>query len=484
MTRRPADDLFEETRMSFGEHLEELRGALVRSLIGIAIGTLIGFIVAERVVNFLQTPLQAAIKRYHDEAALNDYTDRLGFFPPEIETQITEHGRAPETVLVDPGQIVEAIRSISPGSLEEIDLTPYRFPTSAIDLSNVARVAHAMLEPTGTDDEQSARMQAMHDLLAPADLDSLRQITDQVAGRNPASDADRQALVSVLNRLIENPALHQSGAFKSLLEQPAWSYEQLLSPARDNPLKLMKEQVDQQPGNYELSRRLNRLLVSSTMPDWIAAPTIDLVPLQIWRDFTMGTQALSPHEVFMVWIKAAIVVGLVISAPWCFYQIWLFVAAGLYPHERKYIYYYLPISILLFGFGVCLAFFFVFEPVLQFLFSFNARMGIAPQLRIGEWLSFVLFLPLGFGIAFQLPLVMLFTQRIGLVSTELFTANWRIAVMIIALLSMLLTPADPISMIMLAGPLTLLYFFGIGLCHWMPRPQNPYADETEARTDS
>ena len=77
----------------------------------------------------------------------------------------------------------------------------------------------------------------------------------------------------------------------------------------------------------------------------------------------------------------------------------------------------------------------------------------------------MLFLPLGFGIAFQLPLVMLFTQRIGLVTTQFFTSNWRVAVMIIAILSMLLTPADPISMIMLAAPLTGLYFFGIGLCH-------------------
>ena len=169
-----------------------------------------------------------------------------------------------------------------------------------------------------------------------------------------------------------------------------------------------------------------------------------------------------------------------LSAPWVFFQIWKFVAAGLYPHEQKYVYLYLPVSLALFALGVCLAFFFVFEPVLQFLFSFNASMGIKPQLRIGEWLSFVLFLPLGFGIAFQLPLVMLFAQRIGLVSTSTYTSHWRIAVMIISVLSMLLTPADPISMIMLGGPLTLLYFFGIGLCRWMPRNQNPFADDAVA----
>ncbi len=154
-------------------------------------------------------------------------------------------------------------------------------------------------------------------------------------------------------------------------------------------------------------------------------------------------------------------------------------AAGLYPHEKKYVHYYLPISIALFVFGVCLAFFFVFKPVLTFLFTFNASMGINPQVRIGEWLSFVMFLPLGFGIAFQLPLVMLFLNRIGIFSVEAYTSKWRIAVMIISVLSMILTPADPVSMIMLGVPLTALYFLGIGLCRWMPRPSNPFGDVAE-----
>ena len=151
-------------------------------------------------------------------------------------------------------------------------------------------------------------------------------------------------------------------------------------------------------------------------------------------------------------------------------------AAGLYPHEQKYVYIFLPISLLLFFAGVFLAFFFVFAPVLDFLFSFNKAMGIAPQMRINDWLSFVMFLPLGFGVAFQLPLVMLFANRIGLVSVEAYIDKWRIAVMAISVLSMLLTPADPISMILMAAPLTVLYFLGIGMCKWMPAPtsDNPF----------
>ena len=77
-----------------------------------------------------------------------------------------------------------------------------------------------------------------------------------------------------------------------------------------------------------------------------------------------------------------------------------------------------------------------------------------------------------FGVAFQLPLVMLFINRIGLVSEAMFLEKWRIAILVIFVISMLLTPADPISMLLMALPLTLLYFFGVGLCRWMPHFRN------------
>ena len=180
----------------------------------------------------------------------------------------------------------------------------------------------------------------------------------------------------------------------------------------------------------------------------------------------------------MIWVKAGVITGLVFSSPWVFFQIWTFVAAGLYPSEQRYVYYFLPVSLVLFFSGVCLAFFFVFGPVLDFLFSFNSRMGIAPQPRINDWLSFVMFLPLGFGVAFQLPLVMLFANRIELISVAAFTSKWRIAVVAIFGIAMLVTPQDPMSMIMLAIPLSGLYFLGIMMCRWFNKPSNPFEYES------
>jgi sec-independent protein translocase protein TatC len=145
------------------------------------------------------------------------------------------------------------------------------------------------------------------------------------------------------------------------------------------------------------------------------------------------------------------------------------VAVGLYPHEKKYVHVFLPISLGLFLAGVFLAFFVVFRFVLAFLFTFYQWMGIDPDPRITDWLTFVLILPLGFGISFQLPLVMLFLERIGIFTVASYTSHWRISVLVIFVLAMILTPSDPYSMLLMAVPLTALYFGGIAMCQLMPR---------------
>ncbi|MCL4205402.1 MAG: twin-arginine translocase subunit TatC [Pirellulaceae bacterium] len=210
--------------------------------------------------------------------------------------------------------------------------------------------------------------------------------------------------------------------------------------------------------------------------DEIPAPHPVLITARVWRPINTLVKALNAQEAFMIWLKAAFVSGLILASPYIFYQLWLFVAAGLYPHEKRYVYIYLPISIFLFLAGAGLAFRFVFDYVLSFLFGFNKMMNIDPDPRISEWLGFVLILPLGFGIAFQLPLVMLFLNRIGIFTIEAYLDKWRISVLVIFIISMLLTPADPVSMLLMAVPLCGLYFLGIGMCRWMPKNRSPFAE--------
>jgi len=117
--------------------------------------------------------------------------------------------------------------------------------------------------------------------------------------------------------------------------------------------------------------------------------------------------------------------------------------------------------------GAVLAFTFVFPPVLEFFLKMSKSLGQETRPRIAEWFNFVLLLPLCFGISFQLPLVMLFLERIHIFSLEVYFSKWKIAVLVMAFLSMVLSPGgDPISMMMMLVPLIGLYFLGIGLCKW------------------
>jgi sec-independent protein translocase protein TatC len=198
-----------------------------------------------------------------------------------------------------------------------------------------------------------------------------------------------------------------------------------------------------------------------------------LVPLLLWqplaKDARVSITTLSAQEAFGIYVKAALLVGVVLSSPWIIYQLWTFVAAGLYPHEKRWVHLFLPISTGLFLAGVCLAFFFVFDFVLDYLLEFNEWLGLDPDPRISEWLGFVLILPIGFGLGFQLPLVMLFLERIGVFDAATYAAQWRMAVVVIFVVSAVLTPADPYSLLFLALPLCLLYFGGLAICRWLPR---------------
>lgn len=185
---------------------------------------------------------------------------------------------------------------------------------------------------------------------------------------------------------------------------------------------------------------------------------------------------LNVQEAFMTYMKVSFISGFVIASPWIFYQLWLFVAAGLYPHERKYVHTYLPISIGLFLGGVWFCFQYVLPVVLDFLLGYNSRMFLTAQIRISEWINFAVLLPLMFGISFQLPLVMLFLTKINLFTVDHYIAQWRIAVLAISVISMVLTPTpDPATMLMMMCPLLLLYGLGILLCRYST-PASPLGE--------
>ena len=369
MAKQPNDDLFAESTMSFGEHLEELRTALGKAVVGVVIGFLIGLAIGEYIVRWVQSPLTNALEGYMVEHAIDqvkrEYNERDEQIPKELEAFVKRHKMVSEKVYVDAAEITR------------------------------------MGGFLGKD----------HPLEA-----------DAAAQDAAAQDAVAQASDSA----VATPA---TSKFVGGKPQP---------------------------------------------------PVGVFVETRVWRQIRAVAKALSAQEAFMIYLKAAFVAGMIIASPYVFLQIWNFVAAGLYPHEKKYVNIYLPFSLVLFFSGAALAFFVVFPYILRFLFAFNKTMNIDPDPRISEWLSFAIMMPLAFGIAFQLPLVMLFLNRIGLVSIQVYASKWRIAVLTVFILSAVLNPSpDPVSMCLMAVPLTALYFLGMGLCKWMPRNTSPFSEAYE-----
>jgi sec-independent protein translocase protein TatC len=212
---------------------------------------------------------------------------------------------------------------------------------------------------------------------------------------------------------------------------------------------------------------------------WVTLP-LSAAEFREFRETVVNLRkpvTLNVQEAFVTYLKVAFISGLLLASPWVFYQLWLFVAAGLYPHEQKYVYVYLPMSLTLFLGGVVFCFFAVFPFVLHFLLSFNAWLGVQPQIRLSEWISFAIILPLMFGISFQLPMVMLFLERISIFDAVTYRQKRRMAVLVIAILSMFLTPADPMSMLLMMFPLIVLYELGIILCAYSP-VKSPFEAET------
>jgi sec-independent protein translocase protein TatC len=182
-------------------------------------------------------------------------------------------------------------------------------------------------------------------------------------------------------------------------------------------------------------------------------------------------KAFTILEAMMIYFKVCIYIGIVVGSPWIFWQVWSFIAAGLYPHEKRMVRVYLPFSIILFLSGVLLCQFLVLPNSVRVLLEFNGWLGIEPELRLSDWLSFAIMLPLVFGIAFQTPLVMFALERVGIFTVDTYRSKRRLAWFALAIIAIIILPTpDGLTMLLMWVPMVLLYELGIVLCRMSPRP--------------
>lgn len=171
---------------------------------------------------------------------------------------------------------------------------------------------------------------------------------------------------------------------------------------------------------------------------------------------------LGVADVFLLDLKIALWVGLIVAAPVWLYQLWAFVAPGLHRHERRYAYVFVAIAAPLFAGGAVLAMF-VVQKGLQFLLNFSGP-DINTTLEVTRYISFVTNLILLFGVAFEFPLLILMLNLVGVVSARRLLGWWRVVVFLFFAFAAVVTPTpDPFGMTALALCLSALYFVAVGV---------------------
>lgn len=165
-------------------------------------------------------------------------------------------------------------------------------------------------------------------------------------------------------------------------------------------------------------------------------------------------------EMFFVYLKTAIIAGILLASPVIFFQMWKFVAPGLYQNEKRYVIPFVIFSTLLFVGGGLFGYFIVFPFGFRFFLGYaNEYISALPSVK--EYFSFSSKLLLAFGAVFELPVVIYFLSKTGLVTVDFLKRNRKYAILLTFLAGSILTPPDVVTQIMMAGPLILLYEIGI-----------------------
>ncbi len=180
-------------------------------------------------------------------------------------------------------------------------------------------------------------------------------------------------------------------------------------------------------------------------------------------------QVLHYEESFFCHLKVSVIASLILTIPFIFYQMWLFVAAGLYESEKQYFRLFFPFILLFFVAGILFGYCILIPLALKFLGSYGENIQIG--FTLSSYLSLFFVLTFVSGIVFQLPLLMLFSVKVNLVKSSYYLENWRYAVLIIFILAAILTPPDVVTQLLLALPMLFLYCCGIFLCRTSERIQ-------------
>jgi sec-independent protein translocase protein TatC len=225
----------------------------------------------------------------------------------------------------------------------------------------------------------------------------------------------------------------------------------------------------------ELRKRIIHSLIAIAIGSFVGVGVAKYVIVFITRPMLAALKEMSlqqqlvythPAGGFNLIITLGIYIGLVLASPVVLYQIWLFVAPALYKHERSAVTGFLFSTVFLFLGGIAFGYFVTLPYMLKFLVKFTvvSLPGVVPMITVSEYFDLILMVLLGFGLVFELPVLVFFLSLFGIVTPQFLWKNVRYAILVIAIVAAIITPSpDAMTMLIFMAPMVGLYFVGIAV---------------------
>ncbi|MCA9957949.1 MAG: twin-arginine translocase subunit TatC [Anaerolineales bacterium] len=221
----------------------------------------------------------------------------------------------------------------------------------------------------------------------------------------------------------------------------------------------------------ELRKRLTWaagfLIVATLLSFAFAEPVLDFLLIPYANSAAEGAQlqTLRPTEGIETFFKVSLMMGAIVSMPFILWQFWLFISPGLTKKERRYVYVFIPSALLLFGTGVLFTWFILVPAAVSFLGNFLPDV-FKTDWQGQEYIGFLMTMIFWVGVSFEMPVIIYFVARVGVVTAQTLREQWRMAIVGIAVLAAAITPSiDPVTMLLTMSPLVVLYGMSIILAY-------------------
>ncbi len=413
--------------MSFGDHLEELRARLIRSLLVVVVFAGIALVYQSELMTIVTAPHRKAMLQIDSSRVsqtLSTETAEIGSTIRDLDLRAVHQCLQQAIDRSDWWQRWDRFKEDAPedGPISELIVL---FEERAEDLDGTLKTGDPLLR-------------------VPQSLAYSESLLVRIRESDKVPWGGQGALEE-MQSVLQSTSEYWQVAQAKVLREPgveAGSEASERKPVSPAELTATEEKL------RELAQKIEK--VEERLVDWAR-----------WYEKGKPLVLLAYTEAFFAYLKLGLFLGLICALPWISAEAWQFIAAGLYPGERRSVRPFLPVAFLLLAAGVNFAYWILVPVGLSFLGGYGDPSLLAASFTLKDYMGLVFTLVLGMGLIFQLPLLMVLLSRTGLVEVSFFREYRKVAIMTAVVFGAFLTPPDVVTQMLMAGPLVLLYELGI-----------------------